>query len=114
MLVIVEGDCGAGGLAVALDVDAVGAIDHYFGDGGIVEERLDRAEAEEFVDDGADEFGADGVGHVGILCAQCAWDFRFDGLARGGVFHGIAGGSGLFGELLDEAVPDFAQLFIGL
>ena len=45
-------------LPVALDVDAVGAVDHDLGDRGVVEEALERPEAQRLVDDLADELVA--------------------------------------------------------
>ncbi len=41
--------------AAALDVDVVGAVDHDLGDGGVLEQRFQHAEAERLVDDPADQ-----------------------------------------------------------
>ena len=50
VLVVEERRVDAQDLAAALDVDVVGAVDHHLGDGLVVEERLDRAEARDVVD----------------------------------------------------------------
>ena len=45
-------------LAVALDVDLVGPVDHHLGDGVVLEERLERPEAHDLVDHLLDQVAA--------------------------------------------------------
>ena len=52
---VLEADVGFHHAAGALDVDVVEAVDHDVADGGILEQRLQRAEAEDLVEDLLDE-----------------------------------------------------------
>ena len=40
---------------VSLDVDVAGAVDHHLGDGGVIEELLDRTEAHDVAGDVLDQ-----------------------------------------------------------
>ena len=51
MLVVAEDDVGLLELAFALDVDLVGAVDQDVGDRRILQQQLERAEAEQLVED---------------------------------------------------------------
>src|ERR1039457_5436194 len=51
VLVVLEGQAGNFQFAGAFDVDTVEAVDQNVGNGGIFEQRLERAEAEDFVKD---------------------------------------------------------------
>ena len=47
VVVVVELDVAQQQAALALEVDLLGAVDHDLGDGRVVEQRLDRAEADD-------------------------------------------------------------------
>ena len=51
MLVVLERQAGDFKLAGAFDVHAVEAVDENVGNGGVFEQRFERAEAEDFVED---------------------------------------------------------------
>ncbi len=55
MRVVDERDRRALDLALPLDIDLVGGVDHHLGDGVVAEQRLERAVAEDVVADVADE-----------------------------------------------------------
>ena len=60
---VFEAHVGFHHAARALDVDVVEAVDHDVADGGIFEQRFERAEAEDFVEDLFDQPLALGHGH---------------------------------------------------
>ena len=64
---ILEADVGFDQLAGALDVDVVEAVHHDVADGGVFEQRLQRAQAEDFVEHFFDEALALGDGHRDLV-----------------------------------------------
>ena len=80
--------------AAALDEDLVRAVDHDLGDGGVLEERFEDAEAEGLVDDPADQLGAFGGGEDRALAAD---DVAEDALQAGPALGG--GERGHLGEV---------------
>ena len=102
MLVIFEGQAGDFEFAGALDVDAVEAVDEDVGDGGILEQGLERTEAEDFVENFAGEALAFGEAERN--------GFAVDGVAdedENFLAGGVAGGAAEFFEV--ETVEDLAM-----
>ena len=76
--VVLEAHLGFGELAVALDVDLVEAVDEDIGDGGLLEQRLERAQAEHFVEHLLDDLVLLGGGHGDALVFEQALDHAAD------------------------------------
>ena len=85
MGLVLEADIGFDDAAGALDVDVVEAVDHDVADGGVFEERLQGAEAENFVEDFLDEPLALDEGHGKRLFDDQLFDYGAD-LAADAVF----------------------------
>ena len=102
VLVVFEGEAGEFEFSGALDVNPVVAVDENVGDGVVLEQRLERTEAEDFVEDFAREAFAFGEAERD--------DFIVDGVAdedENFFAGGIAVGAAEFFEI--EAVEDFAM-----
>ena len=69
-------------LAVAFHVDLVEAVDHDFGDGGVVQEPLDGTVAQHVVDDLADQPLAFLAGERNLLLVDDGLEFVFDRLVE--------------------------------
>ncbi len=102
MLVVFERQDGFFELAAALDVDAVEAIDEDVGDGGVFEQRFERAEAEYLVEDLARQL---------LALSETERDsFAVDGTAdedENFLARRISGGAAKFFQV--EAVEDLAM-----
>ncbi len=102
VLVVFERQPGDFQFAGALDVDAVEAVDENVGDGRILEERFERAEAENFVENLARQLLALGKAERHGLAVDRTADEDKNFFARG-----IAGGAAEFFEV--ETVEDLAM-----
>ena len=102
VLVVFERQAGDFELAGALDVDAVEAVDENVGDGRILEQRLERAEAENFVENLARQALAFGKAERHGLAVDRIADEDKNFFAGG-----IAGGAAEFFEV--EAIEDLAM-----
>jgi hypothetical protein len=78
VLVVQEDDVDPLDLALPLDVDVAGAVDHDLGDRLVVEVGLDRPEAGDLVDDLLDELLALVAGHRELVVADDLVDHRGD------------------------------------
>ena len=78
MVLVLEPDIGLDHAAAALDVDVVEAVDHDVADGRVLEQRLERAQAEDFVEDLLDDALALGERHGDALVADEPLDYRAD------------------------------------
>ncbi len=101
VLVVFERRAGDFELAGALDVDAVKAVDEDVGDGGVLEQRLERAEAEDLVEDFAGEALALGEAEGNRLAVH-----RIANEDENFFAGGVAGGAAEFFEV--EAIEDLA------
>ena len=102
VLVVFERQAGDFELAGALDVDAIEAVDEDVGDGGILEQGFERAEAEDFVEDLARELLALGEAERDGFAVDRVADEDEDFFAGG-----VAGGAAEFFEV--EAIEDLAM-----
>ena len=82
VLIVFERQAGDFQLAGALDVDAVEAVDENVGNGGIFEQRFERAEAENFVEDFARQLLALGEAERNGLAVHRTADEDENFLAR--------------------------------
>jgi hypothetical protein len=99
--VVFEADGAEGEFAVAFDVDLVIAVDEDIGDGGFLEERLERTEAEDFIEDLFDHLVGFGGGHGNAFVFEEAFDdaadFGADAiLGQGGDFFEVEDADELF------------------
>ena len=101
VLVVLEGQAGDLEFAGALDVDAVEAIDQDVGDGRILEQRFERTEAEDFVQDFARQALALGEAERNGFAVDRVADQDQDFFARR-----IAGGPSEFFQV--ETIEDLA------
>ena len=102
VLIVFEGQAGQFEFAGALDVDPVEAVDQNVGDGGVFEQRLERTEAEDFVENFARQALALGEAERN--------DFAVDRVANEDenfFAGGVAGGAAEFFQV--EAVEDLAM-----
>ena len=74
MVVVLEAHLGQIKLAVALDVNLLGAVDQDVADRVVAHQRLQWAQAQDFILDLFDEPQAVGIGHQTALFAQSIGD----------------------------------------
>ena len=100
--IVFEGQAGEFKFAGALDVDPVEAVDQNVGDGVVLEQRFERTEAEDFVEDFAGEAFAFGEAERNGFVVDGVADEDEDFFAGG-----VAVGAAEFFEI--QAVEDFAM-----
>ena len=112
MRLIVENDLRPHRLAVALDVNPVGAVHHHFGDTRVFQKRLDRTKPIKLVDHRAHQRGSNILRQTGVGGPQRVGELFFDFFLCGGFGDGISRRLGLLEKMFRQSLPDFTKRLV--